>query len=118
GGEGGGVGVAAAAGAGDYQERSRGGRWDPAAGAFVVDAVMSPAIDAGDPASDHSLEILPNGGRVNLGAFGNTPEASRSAPAAATQLRFGPMPASARAGQPLPAVRVSVTDALGTAVSS
>lgn len=36
----------------------------------------SPAIDAGDPASDWSREPSPNGYRVNLGAYGNTPWAS------------------------------------------
>ena len=38
----------------------------------------SPAIDGGDPAADFSLEPAPNGGRINLGAYGNTPEASRT----------------------------------------
>jgi nitrous oxidase accessory protein NosD len=38
----------------------------------------SPCIDAGDPARPWSAEPLPNGGRLNLGAYGNTPEASRS----------------------------------------
>jgi len=36
----------------------------------------SPCIDAGDPNSDFSLEPEPNGGRVNMGAYGNTPEAT------------------------------------------
>jgi hypothetical protein len=65
-------------GAGDYHLRSAGGRFDPALRAFVADEVTSPAIDRGDPASDFSAEPQPNGGRVNLGAFGNTGEASRS----------------------------------------
>lgn len=38
----------------------------------------SPCIDAGDPASDYSNEPIPNGGRINLGPYGNTPEAARS----------------------------------------
>jgi hypothetical protein len=38
----------------------------------------SPAIDAGDPNSDYSNEPWPNGGRVNMGAYGNTKEATRS----------------------------------------
>ena len=38
----------------------------------------SPAIDCGDPAADFSLEPAPNGGRINLGAYGNTSEASRT----------------------------------------
>ena len=35
----------------------------------------SPCIDAGDPTSDFSLEPEPDGGRINMGAYGNTPEA-------------------------------------------
>ena len=42
--------------------------------------VGSPAIDAGDPASPFNLEPSPNGGRINLGAYGNTSEAARSVP--------------------------------------
>ena len=38
----------------------------------------SPAIDAGNPASDWSHEPKPNGKRVNLGYYGNTPEATMS----------------------------------------
>lgn len=36
----------------------------------------SPCIDAGDPASDFTNEPAPNGGRVNMGAYGNTSEAA------------------------------------------
>ncbi|HRQ35371.1 MAG TPA: hypothetical protein PK361_07135, partial [Chiayiivirga sp.] len=64
------------AGGGDYRLRSAAGRFTPAG--WVMDAVTSPAIDAGDPASDHALETQPNGGRINLGAHGNTVWASRS----------------------------------------
>ena len=35
----------------------------------------SPTIDAGDPDDDYSKEPEPNGGRINMGAYGNTPEA-------------------------------------------
>ena len=38
----------------------------------------SPAIDRGDPLSTFSQEPTPNGGFVNLGAYGNTPQASKS----------------------------------------
>ncbi len=38
----------------------------------------SPAIDVGDPAADYSREPAPNGSRLNLGAYGNTAEASRT----------------------------------------
>ncbi|MCA9401353.1 MAG: hypothetical protein KC713_06975 [Candidatus Omnitrophica bacterium] len=38
----------------------------------------SAAIDAGDPQDDYSLEPFPHGWRINMGAYGNTPEATRS----------------------------------------
>lgn len=38
----------------------------------------APNVDAGDPASDFRREPESNGGRVNQGAFGNTPWAARS----------------------------------------
>ena len=38
----------------------------------------SPAIDAGKPGYDYSLEPQPNGRRVNLGFYGNTPWATMS----------------------------------------
>jgi hypothetical protein len=36
----------------------------------------SRCIDWGDPASDYSNEPEPNGDRINIGAYGNTPEAN------------------------------------------
>jgi len=66
---------------GDYHLKSQYGRWAPSAnggaGGWVTDDVTSPCINGGDPASDYSLEPQPNGGRVNMGAYGNTPEASK-----------------------------------------
>ena len=38
----------------------------------------SPAIDAGDPGTHYLAELAPNGGRVNQGAYGNTPAATTS----------------------------------------
>lgn len=63
-------------GGGDYHLKSTSGRY--AAGSWVVDAVHSPAIDAGAPLSDYQYEPAPNGSRVNIGAYGNTSEASKS----------------------------------------
>ena len=56
--------------------KSKFGRWT--GGGWAFDAVTSPCIDAGGPASDYSREPAGNGGRVNLGRYGNTPEASRT----------------------------------------
>ncbi|MCK4696011.1 MAG: right-handed parallel beta-helix repeat-containing protein, partial [Candidatus Cloacimonetes bacterium] len=38
----------------------------------------SPAIDSGDPTLDYSNEPSPNGGRINIGGYGNTTEAATS----------------------------------------
>jgi hypothetical protein len=40
----------------------------------------SPTIDAGDPADDWTTEPHPHGGRINMGAFGNTLWATKSPP--------------------------------------
>ncbi len=45
---------------------------------WVVGGWDSPGIDAGDPSSAYGLEPVPNGDRVNLGAYGNTGQASKS----------------------------------------
>ena len=37
---------------------------------------LSPCVDSGNPISDFSKEPEPDGGRVNIGAFGNTAEAT------------------------------------------
>jgi parallel beta-helix repeat protein len=63
---------------GDFHLRSLAGRWNPLTSAWVTDAIHSPCIDAGDPIFDYSYEPLPNGLRVNMGAYGNTDEASKS----------------------------------------
>ena len=51
-------------------------------GSWLADAVHSPAIDAGSPSSTWLHEPLPSGGRVNLGAYGNSEQASKSAASA------------------------------------
>jgi hypothetical protein len=38
----------------------------------------SPCIDAGDPLSSYENEPIPNGSRINMGAYGNTSEAATS----------------------------------------
>lgn len=61
----------------DYHLRSQAGRWDPASSGWVADTVTSPCLNTGHPLSAYALEPAPNGGRVNMGAYGNTAEASR-----------------------------------------
>lgn len=63
------------AAAGDFHLMSTGGRWNGTA--WVYDTVTSPCIDAGDVSDSFINEPLPNGNRVNMGAYGNTTEASR-----------------------------------------
>jgi len=63
---------------GDYHLKSQAGRWDPNSQTWVKDGVTSPCIDAGDPVSPIGLEPFPNGGRINMGAYGGTAEASKS----------------------------------------
>jgi len=60
----------------DFHLRSTGGRYSN--GVFVTDTSHSMAIDSGDPLTAYSLEAVPNGSRVNIGAYGNTVEASMS----------------------------------------
>ncbi|MEN6429033.1 MAG: right-handed parallel beta-helix repeat-containing protein [Phycisphaerales bacterium] len=63
---------------GDYHLKSQAGRWDPQSLSWIQDDVTSPCIDAGDPSSPVAEEPEPNGGRVNMGAYGGTAEASKS----------------------------------------
>jgi hypothetical protein len=63
---------------GDYHLKSQAGRWDPKSQSWVKDDVTSPCIDAGDPNSPVGNEPFPNGGRINMGAYGGTVEASKS----------------------------------------
>jgi len=63
---------------GDYHLQSQAGRWDPVTETWVRDEVTSPCIDTGDPMSPIGLEPFPNGGIVNMGAYGGTVEASKS----------------------------------------
>jgi hypothetical protein len=64
--------------AGDYHLKSQGGRWDADEGRWTMDEVTSPCIDAGDPMSPTGHEAFPNGGIINMGAYGGTVEASKS----------------------------------------
>ncbi len=64
--------------AGDYHLKSQTGRWDPASESWVQDEVTSPCIDAGDPNAPVLDEPVPNGGIINMGAYGGMAEASKS----------------------------------------
>jgi len=63
---------------GDYHLKSQAGRLDPVSMTWVRDDVTSPCIDTGDPNNPIGYEPFPNGGRVNMGAYGGTAGASKS----------------------------------------
>ena len=63
---------------GNYYLQSSEGRWNPNINGWVMDANTSICIDAGNPGSLMESEPLPNGNRINMGAYGGTPTASKS----------------------------------------
>jgi len=63
---------------GDYHLCSQHGRYWPEHDVWVLDKVTSPCIDGGDPATAPGDEPQPNGGRINMGAYGGTVYASRN----------------------------------------
>ena len=63
---------------GDYHLKSQAGRWEPNSASWLIDDVTSLCIDAGDPNSDWTAELRPHGKRINMGAYGGTPQASMS----------------------------------------
>jgi hypothetical protein len=62
---------------GDYHLKSQVGRWNPNVQSWVNDANTSPCIDAGALA-DWKAELWPHGKKINMGAYGGTPQASMS----------------------------------------
>jgi len=63
---------------GDYHLRSQAGRWHAGSQSWLLDVLTSPCIDTGNPDSDFSGELPPNGDRINMGAYGGTPQAGMS----------------------------------------
>ena len=81
---------------GDYHLKSQAGRWNSISESWVIDETSSLCIDAGDPNYPVGLERFPNGDRVNMGAYGGTPEASLSPgeqPGPPSDKAFNPYPA-------------------------
>jgi len=62
----------------DYHLKSETGRWNPISQSWVQDSATSPCIDAGNSSLDWTVELWPHGKRINMGAYGGTPEASMS----------------------------------------
>jgi hypothetical protein len=63
---------------GDYHLKSKAGRWDPTSKSWIIDDVTSPCIDAGNPMSSVEDEPEPDGGIINMGAYGGSSQASKS----------------------------------------
>jgi hypothetical protein len=64
----------------DFHLKSVDGRWDPVTENWVAtDTISSPCLAAGD-SSVESNEPVPNGGRINMGIYGNTDYASKIQP--------------------------------------
>ncbi|MEZ5336502.1 MAG: right-handed parallel beta-helix repeat-containing protein, partial [Methanolobus sp.] len=60
----------------DFHLKSTYGRWTGSS--WATDSASSPCIDAGDPDSNYGNERENNGNKINIGAYGNTNEASLS----------------------------------------
>jgi len=80
----------------DYHIRSWRGRYWPEHDIWVLDKVTSPCVDGGDLHADTLNEPMPHGGRINIGAYGGTTEASLSP-------NEQPSPLSGKASNPYPA---------------
>ena len=65
-------------GRGAYHLKSQAGRYNPNEERWTIDEVTSLCIDAGDPVGPIGPEPFPNGGIINMGAYGGTAEASKS----------------------------------------
>ena len=63
---------------GDFHLKSEAGRWHSDTQSWIRDETTSPCIDAGDAAMALGAEPAPNGGVINMGAYGGTALASKS----------------------------------------
>ncbi|MGD2095858.1 MAG: right-handed parallel beta-helix repeat-containing protein [Phycisphaerales bacterium] len=64
---------------GDSHLKSAAGRCNAITSTWVLDSTTSPCIDAGNADDSVGSEPSGNGGVINMGAYGGTPEASRTA---------------------------------------
>ncbi len=63
---------------GDYHLKSTAGRYDLNTKMWILDDVNSTCIDRGDPGDSIGYEPNPNGGRINVGNYGGSAQASKS----------------------------------------
>lgn len=62
----------------NYHLQSRMGHYAADSNGWVLDAQSSPCIDKGNPGNSPLQELEPNGGLINMGAYGGTAFASKS----------------------------------------
>jgi hypothetical protein len=62
----------------DFHLKSMAGHFDEATQNWMNDSETSECIDKGDPSDSYANEPSPNGGRINIGCYGNTVQASKS----------------------------------------
>ena len=58
------------------------GEWPPltaGSGTWTADSDLSPNVDTGDPAATYAMEQPDNGSRLNIGVYGNTLQATKTA---------------------------------------
>ena len=94
----------------DYHLKSQAGRWDGSA--WVTDTVSSPCIDTGYAPSSYANEPQNNGGRINIGRYGNTTAASLSGTSPQSQMPSDP------AADSFPVSDASSEDSLNTSTPS
>ena len=58
--------------------KSQAGRWNDKDQQWTIHEATSPCIDAGVPNVPLAIEPFPNGGRINMGVYGGTSQASMS----------------------------------------
>ncbi|MBN2137085.1 MAG: hypothetical protein JW720_04710 [Sedimentisphaerales bacterium] len=63
---------------GDYHLLSQRGRYRATTKEWILDDITSPCVDAAEPWVNPAPERMPNGARLNMGAFGGTYYASMS----------------------------------------
>jgi hypothetical protein len=61
----------------DYHLKSQAGRCGENEERWTTDDVTIPCIDTGNPMTPIGAEPFPNGGIINMGAYGGTTEASK-----------------------------------------
>ena len=73
----------------DYHVKSVAGHWTTTG--FVLDTVTSPCCATGDPGLSYNLQPTPNGSCIEVGTYGDTPQASKTTgPPAAPKITAGP----------------------------